>query len=450
MGHLRDLSRKATLADPTLATYADSSPIYLRDLVPAKTLADTPRNGKRLIDSSFLLFEDYEEAFGLITSGRASSVYSLPFEKNLQTLDFRDIVIPAEDLAVSSLKGFISTPTFTSNDNQWSSADFDNETIAQGALDAHFGASQTLDYLYDNFYRNGLDNKGSTVLIAVAPKKLDEAGEVEDGHNAYYYQTFNYEGEKYAMVTLLDGVARSERAKERLGDIGLVASIDILAHELVHGLTHETADLVYRGESGALNESFSDIFGTNVKRIAMGTNSQGQPNWSWTLGENLFPARDMSNPNAFGHPDTYEGTFWLDPSSEFDRGGVHINSGVQNYWYALLTEGSGNNGAGLATPDLLLGSHENYTNDNGFNYNVKGIGFDKAQGVAYRALVNYLQEDSTFIDSREATIRAAIDLTDSSIANLYPGVPTLDFSDVDSVRDAWNAVGVGGGLSPEG
>ena len=428
----------------------DSSPISLRGLFPAKTLADTPRNGKRLIDSSFVLLEDYEEAFGLITSGRASSVYSLPFEKNIQTLDFRDVVIPKADPTISRLKGFISAPAFTSNDNQWTSADFDNDTIARGALDGHFGASQTLDYLYDNFYRNGLDDNGSTVLIGVAPKGLDEAGEVEDGHNAYYSETFNYEGEKYAMVTLLDGVARTEQFKERFGDIGLVAGIDVLAHELTHGLTHETANLAYQGESGALNESFSDIFGTNVKRIAMGTNSQGQPNWSWTLGENLFPARDMSNPNTFKQPDTYEGKFWVDPSSEKDHGGVHINSGVQNYWYALLVEGSGNNGAGLATPDLLLGSHENYTNDNGFNYNVKGIGFDKAQGVAYRALVNYLQEDSTFIDSREATIRAAIDLTDSSIANLYPGVPTLDLSDVDSVRDAWDAVGVGGGLSPEG
>ena len=113
-------------------------------------------------------------------------------------------------------------------------------------------------------------------------------------------------------------------------------------------------------------------------------------------------------------------------------------------------KGAANSDPSNETKDLLIGSHENYINDNDFNYKVKGIGFDKAQGIAYRALVNYLDKDSTFLDSREATIRAAIDLTDSSIARLYPGVPTLNHSDVDSVRDAWNAVGVGGGLSPEG
>lgn len=431
---------------------ADSTPITLRGLFPAETFANTPRNGRRLIDSSFLLMEDYEEKFGLITGGRANDTYSPQFEKNIQTLDFRDLILPSsrEEKIVESLKGYISAPTFYSNDNRWTYSDFDNEVTAKGALDAHFGASLTLDYFYNNFHRNGLDDKGSTVLIGVAPKQLNESGDIEDGHNAYYTSTFNYEGEKYAMFAVLDGVARSEKTKERFGDIGLVAGIDVMGHELTHGIIHETANLVYQGESGALNESFSDIFGTNVKRLAMGKDASGKPNWSWGVGEDWFPIRDMSNPNAFEHPDTYQGNFWIDTSSSFDNGGVHRNSGVQNYWYALLTEGSGNSGPGHETKDLLIGSHENYINDNGYNYKVKGIGFDKAQGIAYRALINYLDENSTFLDSREATIRAAIDLTDSSIASLYPGVPTLDLSDVDSVRDAWNAVGVGGGLSPEG
>ena len=436
----------------TDAIFADSKPITLRGLFPAATLANTPRNGRRLIDSSFLLMEGLEEKFGLVTGGRASDIYSPQFDKNIQTLDFRDLILPSsgKESTIKELKGYISAPTFYSNDNRWTNSDFDNESIAKGALDAHFGASLTLDYFYNNFHRNGLDDKGSTVLIGVAPKRLNESGDIEDGHNAYYASTFTYEGEKYAMLALLDGVSRSEESKERVGNIGLIAGIDVMSHELTHGIINETADLVYQGESGALNESFSDIFGTNVKRLAMGEDDSGKPKWSWVVGEDWFPIRDMSNPNAYKQPDTYQGEFWIDTSSSLDNGGVHINSGVQNFWYALLTEGSGNSDPSNETKDLLIGSHENYINDNDFNYKVKGIGFDKAQGIAYRALVNYLDKDSTFLDSREATIRAAIDLTDSSIARLYPGVPTLNHSDVDSVRDAWDAVGVGGGLSPEG
>jgi Zn-dependent metalloprotease len=284
------------------------------------------------------------------------------------------------------------------------------------------------------------------LLNAISPI-MKQNGERESGHNANWNGSFQYDGKVYGMMKYYDGVARDKDTKELFGDVGLIAGIDVLGHEVTHGVTESTANLVYSGESGALNEGFSDIFGTNVKAAVEGLDNEKNPNWTWTMGDGWWPIRNMANPNEYGNPDTYLGQFWeSDPL--IDNGGVHINSGVLNYWYVLATEGSGNLGPGRETADLLIGSHESYTNDNGYAYAVKGIGMKKMQGVAYRALVKYLDSDSDFEDARKATIKAANDLTKAKVAKLYPGVPRLALSDVETVISAWNAVGVGGGFEP--
>jgi len=115
-------------------------------------------------------------------------------------------------------------------------------------------------------------------------------------------------------------------------------------------------------------------------------------------------------------PDTYLGENWIIPSSvcikNNDYCGVHRNSGVQNYWFYLLAEG----GTG--------------TNDNGFNYNLLGIGKEKAARIAYRNLTAYLTPSATYIDARQGSIQAAIDLF---------GVNSFEEK---QTRDAWQAVGV--------
>lgn len=93
-------------------------------------------------------------------------------------------------------------------------------------------------------------------------------------------------------------------------------------------MTEFSAGLIYAGESGALNESFSDIFGNAVERYAR------PEEYSWLLGEEIGTAiRSMEEPNIHSNPDTYGGGFWT------DGGGVHTNSGVQNHWFYILTEG---------------------------------------------------------------------------------------------------------------
>ncbi|MCP9804757.1 M4 family metallopeptidase [Cyanobium sp. T1G-Tous] len=429
-----------------------ATPIPYISIKPASAFANTPYNGRQRIDASLIKFSKNDSKFGLATDLVSTRGGKLLNER-IQTLDFRDIVINEEEVGNQNLiNSFISAPVFLSKDNRWTLKDFDNNEIALSALDAHFGASASIDYFFNEFRRNSVDNKGMVLLNAVSPIVVNNEDELLSGHNAFWASSFDYDGTKYGMMAYFDGVDRGDGST---GDIGLVAGLDVLAHEVTHGVTEFTAGLKYQAESGALNEGISDIFGVNIKASVMGLDKNKMPEWSWLIGEPNFLIRDMSNPNNFGQPDTYKGRYWFDTApdpitgytQDNDNGGVHYNSGVLNYWYTLAVEGSGNSGPGKESPDLLIGAHENYTNDNGYVYRVKGIGMDKMQGVVYRALTRYLEPDSDFIDARSSTIKAAKDLTSLSIAKLYPGVPRLRSRDVSAIKSAWDAVGVGGGLA---
>ena len=112
-----------------------------------------------------------------------------------------------------------------------------------------------------------------------------------------------------------------------------LVSLDICGHEITHGVTTYSANLTYSYESGALNESFSDIFGECIENTASGSND-------WMMGCDIGVSgcgafRNMANPNQFGDPDTYKGTYWYTGTG--DNGGVHYNSGVQNKWFYVLT-----------------------------------------------------------------------------------------------------------------
>ena len=135
---------------------------------------------------------------------------------------------------------------------------------------------------------------------------------------------------------------------------------------------------------------------------------------SWTMGEDAdFTIRSLQNPNLFGQPDTFQGLNWINPVTGNDNGGVHTNSGVQNFWFFLLTNG------GIGTNDL------------GQNFNVQGIGIVNAARIAYRNLSIYLQPGSTYADARAGAINSARDLFgDCSIQHL-------------ATINSWQAVGVG-------
>ena len=280
---------------------------------------------------------------------------------------------------------------FTDTDNTWNNV---NTAKDQYATDAHWGAEKTVDYLKAKFNRNSIDNNHFAIKSYVH-------------YSRNYFNAF-WDGSR---MTYGDGSSTN-------GNKPLTA-LDVCAHEIGHGMTTKTANLVYQKESGALNEAFSDILGNSVEFWARPTKA------SWKLGEDFnYVIRDMANPNAYGDPDTYGGTYWVNPnctpSSTNDYCGVHTNSGVLNFWYYLLVNG----GSG--------------TNDKGFAYNVTGVGLDKAAQIAYRTLTTYLTSTSTYANARTYSLQAAADLYGAGSA------------EVTQTTNAWNAVGVGGGTSPAG
>lgn len=196
-------------------------------------------------------------------------------------------------------------------------------------------------------------------------------------------------------------------------------TLDIAGHEFTHGISDTMAHLIYENESGALNESFSDIFGNVIQANQLGT----IPN-VWKVGEDRKDAsgnslwiRDMENPknrNSFSgsgqQPDTYKKQYWY--TGTWDNGGVHVNSGVQNKMFYLLANG------GTGTNDLL------------WSYDVKSIGIIPARRIAFKALVDYMDGNATYSTARAAWLAAA--------ANLF-GTSSNEYR---QVANAWYAVGV--------
>ncbi len=234
---------------------------------------------------------------------------------------------------------------------------FDDPEVRTG-VQAHWGAEQTHKLLEETYSYDSYDGDGSVMLSYTSYGN--------NVFNAFWMGT-------YAVFGDGDGVEN-----------GPLVSLDIVGHEFFHGVTQYSSGLIYADESGALNESFSDIFGKVVENFATGTNN-------WRIGHDigLFNSgaiRNMEDPNEFEDPDTYMGDFW-DPG-----GAVHTNSGVQNKWFQLMTDG----GTG--------------TNDNGDDYDVVGIGIDDAGAIAFRNLTVYLTPDSEYVDARLGALQAATDL----------------------------------------
>lgn len=207
------------------------------------------------------------------------------------------------------------------------------------------------------------------------------------------------------------------------GKYGGLSVLDMVAHEFTHAVDQFTANLIYEGESGALNESFSDIFAAAIEFYYQPDGRSYYPDRrgggysDWLFGEDItYPSatamRDMRNPWRYSDPCKYHGQYWhdtTDTSPGNDNGGVHFNNGVQNHMFYLLSEGGSGN------------------DEDGVSYNVTGIGVANAMLVAQRALLHYCTRSTDFSAIRGAWMSAANDLS-SSYAT--------------SVNAAWAAVGI--------
>lgn len=330
---------------------------------------DTPGTAQTMYSGTQTITTDsFGGGFRLQESGRGNGIATYDMNEGL---DYSDAV------------------DFTDTDNNWGAT---TPAFDQYALDAHFGAEKTYDYYMDVHGRNSLDDNGFALLSFV-----------------HYDQDFGNAFWDGAEMTYGDGDGATFNEP--------LTTLDIAGHEITHGLTEHTANLVYQDESGALNESFSDIFGVTIDNYGSGVTGTSM----WRIGEqctsNGNGIRLMSNPSSFGDPDTYEGTNWI-AAGGADNGGVHSNSGVQNFWYYLMCTG----GTG--------------TNDNGDTYNVSGIPMADAAAIAFRNLTVYLGPNSEYADARFYSIQAAIDLYGACSP------------EVITTTNAWYAVGVGNVFDP--
>jgi Zn-dependent metalloprotease len=219
-----------------------------------------------------------------------------------------------------------------------------------GVNEAYDFSGDTYDFYDQIFQRNSLDNKGMTLISSVHVAETDGFGRFVPMSNAFW------NGQQMAYG---DGDGRIFQRFTR--------SLDVVGHELTHGVQSFTSNLNYFGQSGALNEHFSDVFGILVRQWRRGETAA---NASWVIGAevmNLTPTRrgirDMENPGTAFVKDPDIGT---DPqpahmsklyTGPADRGGVHINSGIPNRAFALTAKALGGNAwdvAGRIWFDTLL------------------------------------------------------------------------------------------------
>lgn len=267
------------------------------------------------------------------------------------------------------------------------------------ALDAaHDNAGTTYDFYNTFFGRDSYDNNGATLHSTV-----------------HYSNNYNNAFWNGSQMVYGDGDGSTF--------IELSRSLDVVAHELTHAVTDSESDLIYSYESGAINESMSDIFGAGAEWYADG---QVISSNTWLIGEDIYTPgtpgdalRDMSDPQDAGDYDYYPTRY----TGSADNGGVHWNSGISNLAFVLLVEG---------------GTHPRGTT----TVNVPSIGMTKALNIFYRANTVYLGPSSNFAALRDACADSANDLYGQT--------------EVDAVHDAFDAVGVpnnsggGGGACQSG
>ena len=326
---------------------------------------------------------------------------------SLSTLDMKGDPLRIERLLVAGFPNNIPTSDYA--------ADADNDWTDGGVVDAHVYTGYTYDYYFKRFGRKGLNNNDTPVTSFTNLVKVDDLtknlGIYGNDILDYYLNAFySHPGVMVYGVGLPSNfTAGGQRYKNFAG------AIDIVGHELTHGVTRFTSNLIYLNESGALNEAFSDMMGTGVEFFFQPAGN-GTMQADYLNGEDIvtgttaFPLngiRSMQSPTLFGDPDHYSIRY----TGTQDNGGVHINSGIANNAFYLAIEG---------------GTHR-------LGARVTGVGSanrEQIERVFYRAFTSFLVASSNFAAARIATIQAA--------RELYPANPAVEAA----VTQAWTAVGV--------
>ena len=254
------------------------------------------------------------------------------------------------------------------------------------------GAGNVWNFYKKLFNRNSLDNHGLPLIQTIRYRENPQ----EPFYNAFW------DGEQMFYGT---GDTRFTNS--------FTADLDIIGHELTHGIVDFEAQLVYESQSGALNESFADIFGSLVKQWVKNTPARKA---DWLIGSNVLkgknalrsmkaPGSAFRNDAIFGddpQPATMKDYQQLANTEEEDYGGVHINSGITNYAFYITS------------------------------FELNGNAWEKAGAIWYAALTDkkVLGKRSDFADAAAATLKKATTLFGK---NSLP---------VQAVEKGWKEAGV--------
>jgi Zn-dependent metalloprotease len=261
------------------------------------------------------------------------------------------------------------------------------------AVSAHVNAARVATFLRETLKRNNIDNMGGRMVSSVnCVLKRDE-----DPPGSKIWLNAFWDGNQmvYGQATFNDRLQ------------SLSASLSVVAHELFHGVTGATARLVYQGETGALNESYSDIFGILIANF----DEPDIGKWDFLIGDGLSTGlealRDMRDPTRFNQPKLMRDFRRLSLSR--DNGGVHINSGIHNF--AAFNVMTATNGGGFLFKAVELAA------------------------IFYIALTQQLSRQSTFADSHRAVALAT--------RSLFRTLPQADLdARVAAVDAGFTAAGI--------
>lgn len=277
------------------------------------------------------------------------------------------------------------------------SSTFNSESF-KAPVSAHYFAGVVYDFYKNLFSRNSIDNKGMNIISTT--------------HYGSKYNNAFWDG---SQMVYGDGDGTTFTY--------LSGDLDVVAHELTHGVTSYTANLNYSYQSGALNESMSDVFGVLVQTYDKYGIKNGST-WTfnsadWVVGDDVYTPgksgdalRSLANPKLYNQPDNMSGYV----NTTADNGGVHTNSGIPNKAAYLVAQ---------------------------------SIGCEKTAKIYYRALTTYLTASSDFLAARNALVQSATDLYGAgsaevnAIGSAFDSVGVVQFNDPyepnDTLAQAYSA-----------
>jgi Zn-dependent metalloprotease len=284
--------------------------------------------------------------------------------------------------------------------------DADNDWTDGAAVDAHAYAGFVYDYYFKRYGRRGLDDADLGIRSLVHPARRGEEGLYSPPLVRLFYTNAFYAGDGI-MVYGEGGLVEGGHAWDYVS-----GGLDIVGHELTHGVTDFSSQLIYRNESGALNEAFSDVMGTSIEFFFQ-TPGSGPLQADYTLGEDVIRPgglRNLADPLAYGYPDHVSKARFL--GTDTDSGGVHVNSTIPGHAFFLAIEGGRNRTSGRTVRGVGPGNRE------------------QIEKAFYRGFVFLMPPSASFRTARAVTLQAARDL-------YGPG------SEAErAIGEAWTAVGV--------